>query len=80
MGIKLREPLYSDKKRFGNGGWMGSGTCTCRCGWVCSQLDEGDQVRKCEKCGTKFERKSYGWCQVTNVNKETVDEDKNRIR
>lgn len=57
---------------YGRGKWEGD-VCTCKCGWACDQVDEKDQIRVCEKCGTKFERKSYGWCQVTNeTKKDTV--------
>lgn len=45
-------------------GWLGN-ACVCGCGWVADQVNEEDTIRKCEKCSSVFEKKSYGWCQIT---------------
>ena len=50
-------------------GWLGN-SCKCRCGWVCDQINEEDTERKCSKCGTIYDRKSYGWCQRTEIKNE----------
>jgi len=50
--------------------WLGD-ACKCRCGWACDPIDESDQERVCEKCGTVFVRKSYGWCQAPEENQNT---------
>ncbi|MDO8641461.1 MAG: hypothetical protein Q7R33_07980 [Nitrosarchaeum sp.] len=54
-------------------GWLGD-ACKCRCGWVCDQMTEDDQWRRCEKCGTIFERKSFGWCQTDAARQKELEQ------
>lgn len=60
---KIQNIVQTSNKTY-TGGWLGN-ACKCKCGWACDPIDETDKARKCEKCGTVFERKSYGWCQIT---------------